>query len=179
MALPTKALQSFTIFEKLPLELRIKIWKFTLPGPRVVSLRFNRGAKQYTSSTTPPILLRTCPESRAVALETYTILILAPKYPSSVFVDFALDTVFFDSLECSPRGRSVLRSRDKPAQRAHLELRHRRPALGGAARLSIRESERTAVDAQPEDRCAHHAEGYGYEPAAGGGRRGRQVGGGC
>lgn len=75
-----------------------------LPGPRVVSVRFNRGANQYTSSTAAPILLRTCPESRTVALETYTNLILSPKYSSSVFVDFARDTVFFDSLDCSPAG---------------------------------------------------------------------------
>jgi hypothetical protein len=95
---------TFTIFEKLPSELRIKIWKCILPGPRVVSVRFNRGAKQYTSSTAPPILLRTCPESRAVTLETYTNLILSPQYESSVFVDFARDTVFFDSLDCSPKG---------------------------------------------------------------------------
>ena len=64
----------------------------------------DRGAKEYTSSTTPPILLRTCPESRSVAFETYTNLILSPKYRSSVFVDFAIDTIFFDSLDCSPQG---------------------------------------------------------------------------
>jgi hypothetical protein len=96
--------RAFTIFESLPSELRIKIWKCMFPEPRVVSIRFNRGAKQYTSSTAPPILLRTCPESRSIALETYTNLILSPKYTSSVFVDFARDTVFFDSLDCSPAG---------------------------------------------------------------------------
>ena len=95
---------TFTKFEKLPSELRIKIWKCILPGPRVVSVRFNRGAQQYTSSTAPPILLRTCPESRAVTLEAYTNLILSPTYASSVFVDFARDTIFFDSLDCSPKG---------------------------------------------------------------------------
>lgn len=94
----------FKLFEKLPAELRVKIWKCMFPGPRVVSVRFNRGAKQYTSSTAPPILLRVCLESRTVALETYTNLILSPKYPSSVFLDFARDTVFFDSLDCSPAG---------------------------------------------------------------------------
>jgi hypothetical protein len=103
-SLPMDISPSFTLFEQLPSELRIKIWKFVLPGPRVVSVRFNRGAQQYTSSTTPPILLRACPESRNLALETYTNLILSPEYESSVFVDFTRDTIFFDSLDCSPKG---------------------------------------------------------------------------
>lgn len=31
-------------------------------------------------------------------------MILSPKYQSSVYVSFELDTIFFDSLECSPEG---------------------------------------------------------------------------
>ncbi|KAG0650140.1 hypothetical protein D0Z07_2902 [Hyphodiscus hymeniophilus] len=104
MSLPTSAARPSINFENLPSELRIKIWKYMLPGPRVVSVRFDRGAKEYTSSTAPPILLRTCPESRTVALEMYTNLVLSPKYTSSVFVDFDIDTIFFDSLDCSPQG---------------------------------------------------------------------------
>lgn len=53
---------------------------------------------------TPPLLLNTCAESRQVFLKYYTQLILCPKYRSSVYVSFELDTIFFDSLECSPEG---------------------------------------------------------------------------
>jgi hypothetical protein len=49
-------------------------------------------------------MLNTCVESRQVFLTHYTRLILCPKYPSSVYVSFELDTIFFDSLECSPEG---------------------------------------------------------------------------
>lgn len=49
-------------------------------------------------------MLNTCVESRQVFLAHYTRLILSPKYPSSVYVSFEVDTIFFDSLECSPEG---------------------------------------------------------------------------
>jgi hypothetical protein len=101
---PSTILTTFMTFNNLPTELRIKIWKYLFPGPRVVSIRFNRAYKQYTTTAAPPTLLHTSPESRAVFLSSYTPLFLSPKYPSSVFVDFANDTIFFDSLDCSPGG---------------------------------------------------------------------------
>jgi hypothetical protein len=56
------------------------------------------------SVATPPFMLSTCAESRQVFLAHYTRLILCPKYASSVYVSFEHDTIFFDSLECSPEG---------------------------------------------------------------------------
>jgi hypothetical protein len=97
-------LDEFKLFIALPFELRIKIWKHTFPEPRVVPVRYNRSAKQYTSNEAPPAILSVCSESRSIFLETYTKLILSPKYDSAVFVDFMQDTIFFDSLECSPDG---------------------------------------------------------------------------
>ncbi len=69
-----------------------------------MSVRFNRSQNAYTSSTSPPVHLSTSAESRAVVLSAYTNLLLSPKYPSSVYIDFSIDTVFFDSLDCSPAG---------------------------------------------------------------------------
>jgi len=94
----------FTLFTKLPSELRIKIWKFCFPEPRVVSVRYNRTANQYTSNTAPPALLHASSESRSLFLSTYTKFILSPKYESAVFVDFSRDSIFFDNLDCSPEG---------------------------------------------------------------------------
>ncbi len=91
-------------FINLPSELRIKIWKCTFPEPRVVPVRFNRAYQQYTSNAPPPALVHACAESRSLFLETYTKLILSPKYTSTVFVDFVRDTIFFDHLDCSPDG---------------------------------------------------------------------------
>jgi hypothetical protein len=94
----------FTLFTKLPSELRIKIWTACFPEPRVVSVRYNRTARQYTSKTAPPALLHVCSESRTLFLSTYIKFILSPKYESAVFVDFARDSIFFDNLDCSPEG---------------------------------------------------------------------------
>jgi hypothetical protein len=95
---------AFTLFTSLPSELRIKIWKYSLPEPRVVPVRYNRAAKQYTSTTAPPALLHVCSESRSLFLSTYTKFVLSPKYDSAVFVDFERDHIFFDNLDCSPEG---------------------------------------------------------------------------
>ncbi len=98
------AYRTFELFTQLPVELRIKVWKHTFPEPRVLSVRFNRVTSQYTSTLAPPALVHVCSESRSLFLETYTKLILSPKYDSAVFIDFARDTLFFDTLDCSPDG---------------------------------------------------------------------------
>ncbi|KAL2062418.1 hypothetical protein VTL71DRAFT_6684 [Oculimacula yallundae] len=97
-------MDSFTLFPSLPSELRIKIWQQTFPAPRIVPVRFNRLTSQYVSNAPPPALLHVCSQSRSIFLETYTNLLLSPRYTSTVFVNFAHDTVFFDSLDCSPDG---------------------------------------------------------------------------
>lgn len=56
------------------------------------------------SVATPPSLMNVCAESRQIFLSHYTRLILSPDYPSGVYVSFDSDTIFFDSLECSPQG---------------------------------------------------------------------------
>ncbi len=94
----------FTLFTNLPSELRIKIWKHSFPAPRVVPVRFQRDSGQYTSNSAPPTLLHVSSESRSILLSTYTKLMLSPKYNSIVFVNFDIDTIFFDSLDCSPDG---------------------------------------------------------------------------
>lgn len=37
----SEVLEEFTVFPKLPIELRLRIWKFTLPGPRIVQVMYN------------------------------------------------------------------------------------------------------------------------------------------
>ncbi|KAF4624892.1 hypothetical protein G7Y89_g13276 [Cudoniella acicularis] len=98
------SLDTFSLFVELPLELRIKIWGNAFPEPRVVPVRYNRHQKQYTSDAAPPVLLHICTESRDIFLSTYEKLRLSQKYDSAIFVDFSCDTIFFDSLDCSPEG---------------------------------------------------------------------------
>ena len=95
---------TFPLFASLPSELRLKIWSYLLPDPRVVAIRYNRTYHQYTSTTAQPELLHICSETRSLFLETHTKLRLSPKYESSVYVNFDIDTVFFDHLDCSPDG---------------------------------------------------------------------------
>jgi hypothetical protein len=90
-------------FAALPAELRIKIWKHLLPGPRIVPVSYSRELQKYISDGPPPIL-NVCSESRSIFLSVYTKLIISPKHESAVFVDFELDTIFFDNLDCSPDG---------------------------------------------------------------------------
>lgn len=96
---------TFEPFTQLPSELRIKIWQACSPEqPRVVPVRYSRLHGQYVSNKPPPALAHVCSESRSLFLETYTKLILSPKYESNVFIDFSRDTIFFDTLDCSPDG---------------------------------------------------------------------------
>ncbi|CZS99615.1 uncharacterized protein RAG0_07943 [Rhynchosporium agropyri] len=97
-------MDTFYLFPTLPSELRIKIWRHTFPSPRIIPIRFNRFSQQYVSDNAPPSSLHVCSQSRSIFLETYTNLILSPRYTSTVFIDFTQDTIFFDSLDCSPDG---------------------------------------------------------------------------
>ncbi|EPE29431.1 hypothetical protein GLAREA_00591 [Glarea lozoyensis ATCC 20868] len=99
---------TFHPFMRLPSELRIKIWRYNFPGPRVVAVRYARGQNRYVSDRAPPVLLHVSSESRSVFLSTYEALILSPSHDSSVFIDFERDTLFFDHLNCSPRGDLAL-----------------------------------------------------------------------
>jgi hypothetical protein len=94
----------FPRFTCLPSELRLRIWELSIPEARVVPVRFHRRFNQYVSDAAPPALLHVCSETRTLFLSTHTKLILSPKYDSAVFVNFAIDTIFFDSLDCSPEG---------------------------------------------------------------------------
>lgn len=98
------SLTAFTVFMSLPVELRLKIWKYLLPDPRILPIHYNRRSFQYTSDSAPPVLLHICPESRDFFLETYSLLTLSPRHPSTIYVDFLRDTLFFHNLDCSPNG---------------------------------------------------------------------------
>jgi hypothetical protein len=102
------SIDEFHLFSSLPLELRIKIWQHAFPGPRIVAVRYNRIMDRYISDTLPPALLHASSESRNVFLSRYENLIISASHGSSIFVDFEADTVFFDTLNCSPRGDLAL-----------------------------------------------------------------------
>jgi 2EXR family len=66
----------FSSFPMLPAELRLKIWKLALPGPRIVEVcydgsRDSRHEGFIRINTPPPAILHASWESRKVALEKY------------------------------------------------------------------------------------------------------------
>jgi hypothetical protein len=66
----------FSLFPKLPAELRLKIWKLALPGPRIVEVYYDRAKHPWDENfirfnTPPPAALHANWESRRVALEKY------------------------------------------------------------------------------------------------------------
>lgn len=96
---------SFTLFPKLPTEVRLMIWKMTLPGPRAFELRSNyyfdmRAGDGYATSTDPqPVNLMVCRESRNEALKIYTVIFPAAIATAKCYFDPALDILF---LSCGP-----------------------------------------------------------------------------
>lgn len=83
-------------FQKLPAELRIMIWRFALPGPRVL----NTGCSEPDKLIFPkkdnqdnPALLSVCQQSRKVALEKYRLVFGT----SNVYADLSCDILYLGS----------------------------------------------------------------------------------
>jgi hypothetical protein len=104
--------ESFTCFPKLPAEIRLKIWKAALPGPRVVRIQLKLGPRQpridgkkkkprmsrFVASCPPPIGLRVCRESRIEALKEYEIGFRTKTSPAQTYVNYDLDTFVLDTV---------------------------------------------------------------------------------
>jgi hypothetical protein len=103
----------FTLFPKLPIELRLLIWEMALPGPRVLktSLPWDLDAEirwNLTPSEKSPAILFSCHESRTVALNHYQPLSYErlPFGANFQYFDPSIDILFhacylsiFDSLD--------------------------------------------------------------------------------
>lgn len=75
-AVPVTTDRTFTLFPKLPIELRLIVWEMALPGPRILKSSLTRTTSGDTCwdlrpSEKSPALLFTCQESRAVAEKSY------------------------------------------------------------------------------------------------------------
>jgi hypothetical protein len=95
--------ETFTKFPDLPSELRREIWKYLLPGPRVIiiagpprtSYRRIEG-RCFVDGIKTPELLHICQESRDFALERYR-LSFGPHLSSPVYFDFSSDVLLLDN----------------------------------------------------------------------------------
>lgn len=103
---------SFTYFPKLPAEIRLKIWKDALPGPRVIRIQLKFEPRQphaegqkkkpqvsrFVASRPPPVGLRVCRESRIEALKEYEIGFPTKTSRAQTYVNYDLDTLVLDTL---------------------------------------------------------------------------------
>ncbi|KAI9167376.1 hypothetical protein HJFPF1_03503 [Paramyrothecium foliicola] len=100
--------RTFHSFGRLPTELRLRIWKLSLPASRFVPIRCGLDADEDDESscsralttgcvsTIPiPAALHTCVESREVALESYSLLFGFARGPGQVFFRPDTDILFF------------------------------------------------------------------------------------
>ena len=79
MLLSAVSLNHFTLFPKLPIELRLKIWREALPGPRIIEAYYDYHESSdgdisdgvIRINQPPPVLLSVCFESREETLRQY------------------------------------------------------------------------------------------------------------
>ena len=100
---PDRELPRFTLFNKLPVELRHIIWHFALPGPRAIHVRLSgsRGHGFVIASelaqakvkvaTSIPGVLHAVRDSRAIALKHYSIAFEHHPKVQTMFFNYDLD----------------------------------------------------------------------------------------
>jgi hypothetical protein len=86
--MPTSAIEEFTLFRKLPLEMRRKVWNAALEEERfregrIVEVRWSKNGKRFISDNYIPVLLHTCHDSRIEARKALNLLTLAVEVSDS------------------------------------------------------------------------------------------------
>jgi hypothetical protein len=100
--------KTFTLFPQLPYEIRLKIWRFAIPGPRVVPLHFElrdvtsdgkpiSKFSPWRSSDPVPVVLHICHDARAEALKSLGRAFGTHFHEPQVYVNFDIDTILFGS----------------------------------------------------------------------------------
>lgn len=94
------AAQTFTLFPNLPTEIKRKIYRHMMPGPRSVHLTFRKHNTNFLKSSTPiPVLLHLNRDARSEALKTYQLYFGTSKNPSKVYFNPKIDTLYFGLVE--------------------------------------------------------------------------------
>ncbi|PMD45685.1 hypothetical protein L207DRAFT_508491 [Hyaloscypha variabilis F] len=91
--------ENFTKFPCLPAEIRHQIWRYLLPGPRVIHIMGPArpiGEPCFVDATENPLLLRVCQESRAITCERYQLSFESYlRYP--IYFDFSSDILLMQN----------------------------------------------------------------------------------
>jgi hypothetical protein len=94
LLLRNRSLQSFSLFSKLPTELRIIIWQLTLES-RVIEIEFDKFRGFFTRVSTP-VALRVSRDSRNATITRYPPCFGNVIYPPRTVFNFDLDTLYLD-----------------------------------------------------------------------------------
>lgn len=73
-----KPLTEFHPFSRLPVELKVKIWKLHRPDPRIVELRYSKKIYHAVSPTPAPVLLHVCREVSFLVPEQHELSSIFP-----------------------------------------------------------------------------------------------------
>jgi hypothetical protein len=128
---------SFDFFPDLPEEIRRMIWSLARPN-RIITVDVDvfDGGKPYLSGAKPVALLQVCQESRNEALRSYDRFETDPfvfrrcqnafgyRRPTSYFIDFSCDTIFFDQIWSLPHVLYELRELLVRTQHLAILYRH-------------------------------------------------------
>ncbi|RKF54954.1 hypothetical protein GcC1_207010 [Golovinomyces cichoracearum] len=96
-----KQLDSFHLFSRLPIELRLSIYTLALPR-RILTVRYNASSHKFTSPTAAPALFSVCSESRQVAVKNYTLSFGTTTSNPKIYFNPELDTLYLP--RCSEMG---------------------------------------------------------------------------
>jgi 2EXR family len=88
-------LEKFTLFSKLPIEMRQAIWKFTLK-PRVVEVSHN-STHGFYSRVKCPVALKVNRDSRNAVSLLYPLCFGNVLHQPNIVFNFSIDTLYFDA----------------------------------------------------------------------------------
>lgn len=94
-------MENFTLLPNLAVELRLKIWRSTLPGPRNVGIKTRikdagfGGWIARENAPPPPVALQVCHESREEAQKYYILSFGTTVYLPTVYFNYEIDTLCF------------------------------------------------------------------------------------
>jgi hypothetical protein len=134
--------QRFTLFEKLPQEIRAAIWRLGLPRRNLLVSGRRGRILRLQGTLVPPVAFSACPDSRTEALRHYARLWRARNIGSYVYISSSHDTVI---LYCEGRneddedGGSTLNMPDRLHRDQYIydAINGLKPGLGEIQSLAV------------------------------------------
>ena len=106
---PRNTLAKFTLFPKLPFELRHIIWRYNLPRRRGVEVLYDDMTGECASPCSIPMALHVNSDARGAALESYELVFSAQKANAMVYFDSSVDALYIGGeISLGPDGTQLV-----------------------------------------------------------------------